>query len=49
MKAVLTGKLSSECLLQETTHQKALKQKEANTPKRHRWQEIIKPRAQNQK
>jgi hypothetical protein len=29
-----------------TAHLKALKQKEANTPKRSRWQEIIKLRAE---
>jgi hypothetical protein len=30
-----------------TTHLKALEQKEINTPKRIRWQEIIKLRAEN--
>jgi hypothetical protein len=30
----------------ETPHLKALEQKEANTPKRSRWQEIIKLRAE---
>jgi hypothetical protein len=29
-----------------TTHLKVLEQKEANTPKRSRWQEIIKVRAE---
>ena len=29
-----------------TTHLKTLEQKEANTPKRNRWQEIIKLRAE---
>jgi hypothetical protein len=29
-----------------TAHLKALEQKEANTPKKNRWQEIIKLRAE---
>jgi len=46
---------SSECLQKKlerthpsslTAHLKVLKQKEANTPKRSRWQEIIKLRAE---
>jgi hypothetical protein len=46
---------SSKCLQKETdesihssltTHLKALEQKEANTPKMGRWQEIIKLRAE---
>jgi hypothetical protein len=47
---------SSECLQKETrerahtssltTHLKALKQKEANSPKKSRWQEIIKLRGE---
>jgi hypothetical protein len=51
IKAVLTGKLivlsaSKEKLERAytsslTSHLKALEQKEANTPKRIRWQEII--------
>ena len=53
MKAVVRGKLialstSKKKLKQAYTnslkaHMKALEQKEANTPKRIRWQEIIKP------
>jgi transketolase len=56
MKAVLRGKpialrVSTKKLEREysrllTAHLKALKQKEANTPKRSRWQEIIKLRAE---
>jgi hypothetical protein len=52
MKAVVRGKLIAlKCLLKETeeslpsswtAHLKALEQKEANTPKRSRGQEIIK-------
>jgi Rps23 Pro-64 3,4-dihydroxylase Tpa1-like proline 4-hydroxylase len=55
MKAVLRGKfiaLSASKKKVEraytsslTTHLKALEQKEANSPKRSRWQEIIKLRA----
>jgi hypothetical protein len=55
MKAVLTGKLivlsASKKKLERvytrtlTAHLKALEQKEVNTPKRSRWQEIIKFRA----
>jgi hypothetical protein len=44
---------SSECFQREsgesihmTAHLKALEQKEANSPKRSRWQEIIKIRAE---
>jgi hypothetical protein len=46
---------SAECLQKKierahtsslTTHLKALEQKEANSPKRSRWQEIIKFRAE---
>ena len=54
MKAVLRGKLialsASKKKLERayisslTTHLKALEQKEANLPKRSRWQEIIKLR-----
>jgi hypothetical protein len=56
MKAVLRRKLialsTSKNKLKRaynsslTTHLKALEQKEANTPKRSRWQEIIKLRAE---
>jgi hypothetical protein len=56
MKAVLKGKLlalsASTKKLERTytgsltAHLKALEQKEANTPKRSRWQEIIKLRAE---
>jgi hypothetical protein len=56
MKAVLRGKLialsASKKKLERaytsslTAHLKALEQKEANTPKRRRWQEIIKLRAE---
>ena len=56
MKAVLRGKLialsSSKKKLERaytsslTAHLKALEQKEANTPKRSRWQEIIKLRTE---
>ena len=55
MKAVLRENLSSECLQKKlerayisslTAHLKALKQKEANSPKRSRQQEIIKLRAE---
>jgi hypothetical protein len=54
MKAVLRQKLSSECLQKKTgaytsslaAHLKALEQKEANSPKSTRWQEIIKLRAE---
>jgi hypothetical protein len=56
MKAVLRGKLivlsASKKKLEKTytssltAHLKALEQKEANTPKRSRWQEIIKLRAE---
>jgi hypothetical protein len=56
MKAVLKGKLialsASKKRLERahisslTTHLKALEQKEANSPKRSRWQEIIKLRAE---
>ena len=55
MKAFLRGKLialsASKKKLERahttslTTHLKALEQKEANSPKRSRWQEIIKLRA----
>jgi hypothetical protein len=51
MKAMLRGKLISLSASKKkleraytsslTEHQKALEQKEANTPKRSRWQEII--------
>jgi hypothetical protein len=54
MKAFLRGKLialsASKMKLERahtssmTKHLKALEQKEANTPKRSRWQEIIKLR-----
>ena len=53
MKAVLREKLISLSVPQKklerastsslTAHLKALEQKEANSPKRSRWQEIIKP------
>ena len=56
MKAVLRGKLialsASKKKLERaytsslTAHLKALEEKEANTPKRSRWQEIIKFRAE---
>jgi hypothetical protein len=56
MKAVVGGKLialsaSKKKLRRDytsslTAHLKALEQKEANTPKRSRWQEIIKLRAE---
>ena len=56
MKAFLRGKLialsASKKKLETahisslTTHLKALEQKEANTPKRNRWQKIIKLRAE---
>ena len=56
MKAFLRGKLialsASKKKLERahisslTTHLKALEQKEANSPKRSRWQEIIKLRAE---
>jgi len=56
MKAVLRGKqiaLSASKKKMEraytnslTAHLKVLEQKEANTPKRSRWQEIIKLRAE---
>jgi hypothetical protein len=56
MKAVLRGKfiaLSAAKMKLERTHTssltahlKALEQKEANSPKRSRWQEIIKLRAE---
>jgi hypothetical protein len=56
MKAVLRGKLialsASKKKLERaytsslTAHLKALEQKEANTSKRSRWQEIIKLRAE---
>jgi hypothetical protein len=56
MKAVLRAKLialnASKKKLEKaytsslTAHLKALEQKEANTPKRSRWQEIIKLRAE---
>jgi hypothetical protein len=56
MKTVVRGKFSSECLQKKlekayitslTAHLKALEQKEANTRKRNRLQEIIKLRAEN--
>jgi hypothetical protein len=56
MKALVRGKLialsASKKKLERayttslTAHLKALKQKEANTPKRSRWQEAIKLRAE---
>jgi hypothetical protein len=56
MKAVLRGKFialsASKKKLEKaytsswTAHLKALKQKEANSPKRSRWQEIIKLRGE---
>jgi hypothetical protein len=56
MKAVLRGKIialnASKKKLERaytislTAHLKALEQKEANSPKRSRWQEIIKLRAE---
>jgi hypothetical protein len=39
-------KLKSAYTSSLTAHLKALEQKEANTPKRSRWQEIIKLRAE---
>jgi hypothetical protein len=57
MKTVLRGKLialsASEKKLERaytsglTAHLKALEQKEANSPKKSRWQETIKIRAEN--
>jgi hypothetical protein len=44
MKAVLREKLTYTCSLIE--HLKTLEQKEANTPKRSRWQKITKLRAE---
>ena len=56
MKAVVRGKhisiraftkkLERACTRSLTAHLKALEQKEANTPMRYRWQEIIKLRAE---
>jgi hypothetical protein len=48
MKAGLRGKLISleRAYTTSLTALKALGQKEANTPKRNRWQEIIKLRAE---
>ena len=56
MKAVLRGKLIALSATKKklerahtsslTAHLKALEQKEANSPKRSRWQEIIKLRAE---
>ena len=56
MKAVLRGKLIALSASKKkleiayksslTTHLKALEQWEANSPKRSRWQEIIKLRAE---
>jgi hypothetical protein len=56
MKAVLRGKLIALSAFKNkleraysssfTAHLKALAEKEANTPKRSRWQEIIKLRAE---
>jgi hypothetical protein len=56
MKAVLRGKLIAPSAFKKkleraytsslTAHLKALEQKEANSPKRSRWQEIIKLRAE---
>ena len=56
MKAILRGKLIAlsaskkkqerACIGSSTAHLKALEQKEANTPKRSREQEIIKLRAE---
>jgi hypothetical protein len=53
MKAVVGGKLIAQNASKKklnrvytsslTAHQKALEQKEANTPKRSRLQEVIKP------
>ena len=53
MKAVVKGKVIALCVSKKklkraytsslTAHLKALEQKEANTPKRSRQQEIIKP------
>jgi hypothetical protein len=55
MKAVLRGKfIALSALIKKlerfytsnlTAHLKAVEQKEANTPKRSRWQEIVKLRA----
>jgi hypothetical protein len=38
--------LERACTNSLTVHLKALEQKEANTPKRSRWQEMIKPRSE---
>jgi hypothetical protein len=56
MKAVLRGKLTALSAPKKkleraytnslTAHIKSLEQKEANSPKRSRWQEIIKVRAE---
>ena len=56
MKAVVRGKLIALNAFKKkleraytsslTAHLKALEQKEANTPKKNRWQEIIKLRAE---
>ena len=56
MKAVLRGKLIALSISKRkmeraytsslTAHLKALEQREANTPKRSRWQEIIKLRTE---
>jgi hypothetical protein len=56
MKAVLRGKFTALSASKKklerayisslTAHLKALEQKEANTPKRSRWQETIKLRAE---
>ena len=56
MKAVLRGKLIAASAAKKkldraytsslTTHLKALEQKEANSPKRSRWQEIFKHKAE---
>jgi hypothetical protein len=55
MKAVLKQKFTALCSLVKklersytsnlTAHMKTLEQKEANTPKKSRWQEIVKLRA----
>jgi hypothetical protein len=58
MKAFLRGKLialsASKKKLERahisslTTHLKVIEQKEANSPKRSRWQEVVKLRGKNQ-
>ena len=46
LKALVKKKLERTYTSSLTAHLKALEQKEANSPKRRRWQEIIKLRAE---